>query len=235
MGLINLAKGLLGNESTASSGLKRSGRIDTGHLTTLTAKMPKISSTGVDIVEEYLIFEGVVSESHTANSTFTNNPVEFGPVITDHRINQPRTLTLTATVTDNPLHLPVNNWGADVSGQTYSKAAWAKLNDIRENSYPFELVSGLQVYNNMLIANMSCSQDVDSLTALNITINFKEVIVVKSRTEAVTKESVSQKVYEQTSETAEEGSKATRDGFAAGVGYSGASPISLESGGVIGG
>jgi len=204
-----IASEIFGDGGTAATGLKRSNKlIQNGEeYTVFTARMPKATSVGEGIVEEVIVVEGSVKEMHRATSKVTKNPVEFGPVIGDHRINEPRMFELDATITDYPLGAPEYDWGADLSGQTYSRAAWSKLNDIRENSYPFTLISGLQEYTNLLITDMVTSRTAQTATALKVKIRFEEIIMVTAKSEQVRSTDVSTSIREQTEKQKDGGQK----------------------------
>tara|TARA_R110001632_G_scaffold13609_3_gene46677 strand:+ start:7179 stop:7886 length:708 start_codon:yes stop_codon:yes gene_type:complete len=193
---VGFLQGQFGEQGKAAAGLVRSQpweQAPGGGKNTYTVLNPVMPIT-VPLVDKPITLEGVMSERHSATSTITENPVEFGPVITDHRINRPRTFILKTVITDHPLFAPAEDWGSSQSGFTYSKAAWAKLNDIRENSHPMAVTSGLQSYNNLLITSLSCSQDVSNTGILHVTINFKEVIIVHSKTEGIDPNSVDEDI-----------------------------------------
>ncbi len=204
----SIAGEIFGDGGGASTSLTRTiqSSLNEGY-TVITAKMPVETSVGLGFEDEIIVLDGTLSERHSATSTLTENPVEFGPVITDHRINRQRGFIVKAVITDHPLFVPTTDWGSSQTGLTYSKAAWAKLNEIRENSYPMQVVSGLQVYNNLLITSLSCSQDASNTDTLNVTINFKEVIIVRSQTEGIDRESVDASIAEQGAAEVDEQSK----------------------------
>jgi len=178
--------------------------------TVFTARMPKESASaigGIELVNEVIKMEGVVKENHRATSRITKNPVEFGPVIGDHKINEPRRFSLNATITDFPMDKPSYDWDADIAGQTYSRAAWTKLNEIREKSYPFLLTSGLQSYPNLLITSLTCSRTARNANALQVQIQFEEIIMVTAKSEQVRSTDVDGTTGEQLSPEKDGGDK----------------------------
>lgn len=56
--------------------------------------------------EHTLEFDVVTSETHEGASTMTKHAIEGGALITDHKIHEPRSVTIEAIVSNTPLDVP---------------------------------------------------------------------------------------------------------------------------------
>lgn len=101
----------------------------------------------------------VISENHTSELDITEIPVENGSKITDHAVRAPKRLSL-----------EVATAGAAVS--------FNALKQFQESRVPFSIVTGLTVYNNMLIKSMLFQRDATYSTILKGTVGLQEVIIV---------------------------------------------------------
>lgn len=103
----------------------------------------------------------IVSEKHRSRIEVTELPVENGSRITDHAFLLPKEVTL--EVADN-----------------FAAATHAALVRFQESRVPFTLVTGLKVYKNMLITEISPERDSKFSRVLRCTVDLKEVIIVST-------------------------------------------------------
>lgn len=102
-----------------------------------------------------------ISEKHTSALTITENPVENGVKITDHAVVEPKSLTL--------------EFADDNATATYNQ-----LVRFQESRVPFTLQTGLYVYKNMLIKNLTVTRDAKNARVLVGTCELQEIIIVST-------------------------------------------------------
>jgi hypothetical protein len=126
-------------------------------------------------------FDIVVSESHTSDLEITDNPVETGVVVSDHAFAKPDTLELVLMVSDTLLTPALN---PDPFSSIISRAAtgWNWLKGLQKSAVPFEVQTGLQLYQNQLIGRLSAMQDKDKAGVLIVTASLREVQIVSTQT-----------------------------------------------------
>jgi hypothetical protein len=123
-----------------------------------------------------LVFDAVFEETHEAVLEVTDNPVETGVVVSDHAFMKPLKVTLSAGVSDTPLTVALTDPFASDAGR--SKRAYELLAELQKRAEPFDLQTGLKLYQNMVCTSVRTSQDKDSAGALLFTAELREVIVV---------------------------------------------------------
>jgi hypothetical protein len=102
-----------------------------------------------------------VSEKHESALEITLNPVEFGADITDHAYSQPKKVML------------------DVADSS-AALTYQALVRFQESRIPFTLVTGLDIYRNMLIARLEADRDREFSNVLRCKVDLQEVIIVSS-------------------------------------------------------
>ena len=123
-----------------------------------------------------LVFDAVFEETHEAELEVTDNPVETGVVVSDHAFMKPLKVTLSAGVTDTPLVVGTDDPFASDAGR--SRRAYELLTELQKKAEPFDLQTGLKLYENMVCTSIRTSQDKDSSGALLFTAELREVIIV---------------------------------------------------------
>jgi hypothetical protein len=126
-----------------------------------------------------LTFDAVVSESHTVTTEITDNPVESGVSITDHAYMKPYKVVIEAGVTNTPLHEPTDNYG---TGDARVANAYAALLQLQATREPFDVQTGLLLYNNMLIQELTVIQDKDTSNVLAFSATLREIVIVYTET-----------------------------------------------------
>ncbi|QQM29289.1 hypothetical protein JET14_13230 [Martelella lutilitoris] len=100
-----------------------------------------------------------VSEKHNTRLGITEIPVETGAKITDHAAVLPKVVTL------------------DIAGAA-ATATYNALVEFQERREPFTLVTGLRVYNDMLISDIMVDRDATFGFVLRGRVELKEIIIV---------------------------------------------------------
>lgn len=103
----------------------------------------------------------IVRESHQSNLGITELPIETGAKVTDHAYVEPKRISLEF---------------ADAS----AAATFNALVRFQESRVPFTFVSGLFVYNSMLIKSLSADRDATFSTVLAGKAELQEVIIVST-------------------------------------------------------
>lgn len=103
----------------------------------------------------------IMRELHRSSLGITENPIETGARVSDHAYVDPKRLVLEFA-----------------SG--YAAATYNALVRFQETRVPFTIVSGLFVYQNMLIKELSANRDAYSSRILDGRAELQEVIIVST-------------------------------------------------------
>ena len=122
------------------------------------------------------VFDAVFEETHEADLEVTDNPVETGVVVSDHAFMKPLRVKISAGVSDTPLAAVTDDPFASDAGR--SRRAFELLTELQKRAEPFDLQTGLKLYENMVCTSIRTSQDKDSSGALLFTAELREVIIV---------------------------------------------------------
>lgn len=130
-------------------------------------------------------------EVHESTVRITNNPVELGADVADNAKSEPLRLTVVGLVTDTPLGLDAVGQIVDsVTGafgsstaksDTRSTAAYNKFKSLQDEKIPITVQTKLKLYTDMLITNLSVTQDKDTSRMVELHIDFEEVRITKSQ------------------------------------------------------
>lgn len=103
----------------------------------------------------------VINENHTSEMTITKHPVERGVRISDHAWREPREVELECIID-----------GPGIMG------ALSDVYRLQEEAEPFDLVTGLQIYPNMLIQGVYPIRDLTYSRVLKFNVKLQEVLIV---------------------------------------------------------
>lgn len=147
------------------------------------------------------VFDAVFTLQHSLQMTLTQNPVLTGTNIVDHAYMQPQTVTLEIGMADTMDSYAPGMWNAAGSK---SVNAYQKLKQLALARTVFVLNTRLQSYAQMLIAEISAPDDVNTLHALRASITFQQLIQASVSTQPLPQnstrpESTSQSNYGATS------------------------------------
>jgi len=136
--------------------------------------------------------DATLRETHSTTVTATSNPVELGADITDNAAVEPVQLELQVAVSDTPLGLAAFTGLVDTvtglfgssttNNLTRSQAAYNTMVEIQNQREPISVQTKLKLYENMLITNISVSQDKDTSRIVMMNISLKEMIIVETET-----------------------------------------------------
>lgn len=133
-----------------------------------------------------------IDEDHTLTCDVTENPVEDGANITDHVHLRPAELKINGVISDTPLdfsalNLPIvgnvvgliNNTLIN-AGEPRSIQQYNKLVELRKKREPFDVVTGLKVYKNMILSSLTVNRNATNGKAIHFSAEMKEIKIVKS-------------------------------------------------------
>lgn len=186
---------------------------------------------------ELLKVDATVNEGHGLSSQATKHGIEDGSEISDHIIKQPRTLTMTGVISDDPIDLAevaVGNVsgiaggifggiaGAAVTGITAkigsslvasaegkpTKSAFEVFEDIHEFGVPVSIITGLRDYNNMVMEKLVIFREPGRSNELRFRASFSQIQVVLSEIIPVPKEAIADDVGPPAIDQTKQGNKA---------------------------
>lgn len=105
--------------------------------------------------------EVVVTEKHNSTIAITELPVENGARITDHAFLVPKKLTLDCATSN-------------------AAASYNALVLFQESRVPFTIVTGLFIYENMLVKSIDAERDREFSQVLRFTAELQEIIIVST-------------------------------------------------------
>lgn len=142
--------------------------------------------------------DAVISDDHSYVNNATKFPVEKGFSISDHVIQEPEQLTLKGVITNAPILLPgqkgfitsksklmVQNAFNDMlkmMGYTMSYDRNSDTYDIKYDVQLVAVVTGLKIYENMLITSFKIPRDQRTGDALKFTATFQKINVTTNQT-----------------------------------------------------
>jgi len=137
-----------------------------------------------------IVLDASIRETHKAPSKVTENPVEEGAKVTDHVQIDPITLTIEGMISDSPLGLPVigniQNF-ISTAASFFGKAsrsvdAYERFLKLREDREPFDVITGLKRYENMILEDFQVDRDRQKANAIYFIATLKQIRIVASET-----------------------------------------------------
>ena len=118
-------------------------------------------------VRRFESFSGFVSitEGHSAQVQTTDYPIENGTQGTDHIVRQPDAVT----------------WEIAFSEASNPQEIYSRLHELMLSGTPFDAVTGLKTYHNMVLLSLSCTQDVHTSRILRIQLTMREIIITSAQ------------------------------------------------------
>jgi hypothetical protein len=125
-----------------------------------------------------LTLDASLSEDHASEVELTDNPVETGVNITDHKRKKPAQVTIVGVISNTPLEFLSFLSGLNDRAET----AWQTLKDLQAGEELLTIVTTLQVYENMQIVSLSAPRNKDLGNTLEFTAVCREVFTADSET-----------------------------------------------------
>ena len=143
---------------------------------------PRLPTT-IDAIE----LDATLSEGHELENKVTEFPIESGGVITDHIFKNPDRVTVQGFITNSPV-LSVfdkERWTTLADKQDRVQESFRLLRELRDNRVVFDIQTGLQLYNNMVITRLSVPIEVGTGDALKFTVDCQQIAFATSQTASV--------------------------------------------------
>ena len=128
-------------------------------------------------------FDAFTKENHVGSVRVTEHPVQGGSNISDHAYNLPDKLTLEVLVSDSVQPIVA---GQFTNKNTKSISAYEILRGLKERRALVSVRTRLHYYTNMIIENMSVSDDYKSANSLRCTVSLRQVMMAVVPVEYVT-------------------------------------------------
>lgn len=154
-----------------------------------------INFTGPNIINQFvglftgrnrniggIVIDCFVRENHSSRVKITEFPIEIGVNISDHRIIQPRELEIIGIVSDIPpnfLKLTLPSFGSTTT--TRSIGAYNQLSQLQIAGEPFNVLTGLRLYENVLIEELYVDRDKDTSGGLYFSCRMREMIIITNQ------------------------------------------------------
>lgn len=153
--------------------------------------MPATAQRSVDAIP----FDLILQEDHAFESQVTQHSVESGVVVSDHVVCRPRKGKLQGLVSNFSLS-STNKLDAELeqllragkpdrwsAGQTTvsnrALTTWELFRELWQKRMPVTVATTLEVYESMVVTNVSTTRDGDTGDALKFSVEFEEVKVVQ--------------------------------------------------------
>lgn len=132
---------------------------------------------------ESVVVDAILSETTSYKNTVTDEPVETGEDISDNIVLMPYTVSIKGIITDTPYSEPLNLLQiAFNSGESRSKSSYEALLELRNNKTVFNVVSGFDIYTDMVFTEFTINRDSLSGKAIDFTGEFKHISKVSPQT-----------------------------------------------------
>ena len=149
-----------------------------------------------------ITIDASISEDHVSTAELTENPVEDGGDITDHVRIKPLELTIEGVISDTPVTFSViNNISGIINTVTSifgntsrSVDAYNELIKLQQSRDPFKVVTGLKVYENMILTELSIPRTAQTGNAIHFSATMRQIQIAKSETTGISTRSLSTSV-----------------------------------------
>lgn len=124
-------------------------------------------------------FDAFIDMHHTHESNITSHPVQSGANITDHIYSEPAELSMTIRMSDSMAGLVA---GQFVGSYTRSVSAYNILRELQKQRVPFQVMTRLEMYQNMVIQTLSVPDDYKTQFGLEVKVTMKQILVANVKT-----------------------------------------------------
>lgn len=121
-------------------------------------------------------FDAIISAQHTTKRQITEHPVQWGAAISDHSYQLPALLTLEVGMSDAMSSFIFGQYSPD-SGAGKSVNAYQTFVELQKTGQPFIVNTHLQRYTNMVIENISITDNNRTTYSARFSISFKEIFI----------------------------------------------------------
>jgi Dit-like tail protein len=122
-------------------------------------------------------FDAVVQESHEHRNLITENPIEDGTLIADHKTVLPFVLNISGVLTDTPIAKNIPLYGALNSSEGRARKLMDEIVKIDAEGVLFTIVTGIKAYKNLLFEELTPQRSSED-SAVRFQAKCKQVLVV---------------------------------------------------------
>ena len=124
-------------------------------------------------------FDAVLKVDHNSSLKITSHPIETGGNISDHAYMEPQSISMEIGMSDACVSY--------IDGQfeqryTRPVSAYDTLKQLQRDRVKVDVLTRLELYKNMMIENITVSDDYTSLFGLRATVMLTEIIMAKTKT-----------------------------------------------------
>jgi hypothetical protein len=112
-------------------------------------------------------------ESIALSSEVTRHPVETGSSISDHVFHNPQSVSIDGSITNTPIK--IFDFSPLLGGSNRRLEAYEALRDINRNSQVVTLVTGLDVFDNMIMESITFSDEPGMGQKLKFSASFTQI------------------------------------------------------------
>jgi hypothetical protein len=123
--------------------------------------------------------DAFVEEGHERSAQVTRYPIEDGSNISDHVIHDPDRLSINGVVG------PSSIYSKNIQQETSTNRVldcYLKLEELTQKGEPVTVVTGLKVYDSMIIESFSVQRNAQNGGSLDFTMSLSRIKTVKSQT-----------------------------------------------------
>lgn len=148
-----------------------------------------------------ITLDAAIEEKHDYSATITDHPIEAGGFVTDHVFETPRMVQVTGEITDSPVTVFSILNGLS-SRRMEAKDQLVALYELRERVV---LVTGLEIYTDMVMESLSMPRNQATGQRLQFSATFKQTRFVDSEVVGIAEERADPSVKDKVSETKDAG------------------------------
>lgn len=129
-----------------------------------------------------------LTETHTFSAQVAKHPIEDGSKISDHRTLEPVELKLDGIIGDPPKGSAGALAGPPAPSERDVQDAFAALDRLYRSKDAFQVVTGLKVYDNMVVEHLTVTRDKTTGLVVQFTAQLVQIRVVGATTVRVVAE-----------------------------------------------
>jgi hypothetical protein len=154
-----------------------------------------------------IVVDATLEELHEYNATVTQHPIEEGGFVTDHVYENPRKVRIKGEITDSPVvFFSVLGGVSNRRIEAYDQLlALYQTNDI------VTIVTGLKIYNDMVIQALSFPRDPATGERLNFVIELEQIKKVASQIVGIAEQNAAPEIKDKVSDNKDIGRKETQE------------------------
>jgi hypothetical protein len=127
-----------------------------------------------------------LEETHLDELQITEHPVEKGAEINDHAFKRQPELTLKCGWSNSQIAALAGTLqsifeGGELPTADYVSTVYSQLLALQETRQPFDVVTSLRIYRDMLFKSLSVTKDQKTGAALNVTATLKQIRIVQTQ------------------------------------------------------